>query len=111
MKKIIYLLVIAALLIGCATVSRVTPRLSLGMTKKEVLAKCGRPYQSSAVEGYDGKIYETFTYKETLRETFMGDQTPVYTYVHFVDDKVVYYGGSPKMPIDQIQQSRQNENK
>jgi uncharacterized protein YceK len=108
MKNLVYILMLAILLSGCATVSSVSPKLSLGMSKQEVLAKCGRPTQIGAVQGADGRTFETFTYREMLSESFVGgSQTPFYTYVYFVDGKVIYYGNNPNMPaMPNVEQRR-----
>lgn len=95
MKKLIYLFVMLMLVSGCATVSQVTPKLSLGMTKEEVIAKCGNPTQSGALKDKDGKVLESFMYRETLYQGALGQggyASPITTYVYFEDGKVVYYG-------------------
>ena len=104
MRKAIALLVLVLLISGCATTSSITPKLSLGMTKQEILAKCGQPFQAGAVKGSDGKTYESFMYKENICQTSVGigTFTPVITYVWFSDGKVVYYGGNPNIPTEEI---------
>ena len=93
MKRLIYLFIFAMFVSGCATTYSFTSKLSLGMTKQEVLAKCGNPFQAGAVKGNDGRTYETLTYK--FYDMFTGEIT---TYVFFTDGKIVYYGGNPNMP-------------
>lgn len=100
MKRLFALLLCLGLC-GCATTSSVTPNLSLGMTKQEVIAKCGNPTQAGAIQGKDGKAYETFMYREegliTARDSI------ITTYVYFADGKVIYYGGNPNMPTEETE--------
>ncbi|MDP8261915.1 MAG: DUF2845 domain-containing protein [Candidatus Ancaeobacter aquaticus] len=99
MKRLICLIAVIIMVSGCATTSRVTPKLSLGMTKEEVLSKCGNPVQSGAVQGQDGKALESFMYRESLYSEVTGYKlVPTITYVYFVDNKVIYYGSNPTMP-------------
>jgi len=102
MRKIILAIIsLTIILHGCATTSRITPKLSLGMTKQEVLRKCGNPLQSGALKRENGKMVETFIYKEKIfftEETSILRGNPLNTYVYFEDGKVVYFGGNPNMP-------------
>lgn len=102
MKKLIYLFVMAILVSGCATTSSITPQLQLGTTKDEVLKKCGQPIQVSATKDKDGKVMETFMYRETLYGNIIApraETTVLITYVNFEDGKVVYFG-NPNPPTE-----------
>lgn len=95
MKRTIFLLITILFLSGCATTSVVAPKLRLGMTKEEVLKACGNPTQSGAIQDKDGKVLESFMYREALYGGALGlggYAPPVVTYVYFADGKVVYYG-------------------
>ncbi|MBM3252797.1 MAG: DUF2845 domain-containing protein [Candidatus Omnitrophica bacterium] len=104
MKKLLLILLCLGL-VGCATTSKITPNLSLGMTKQEVIAKCGQPLQKSAIKGSDGKTYDSFVYKETIYQNAaaIGAASEVITYVNFADGKVIYFG-NPNPP-ETIQQT------
>jgi hypothetical protein len=112
MKKI-SLLFLCALLFGCTTISRVSPRLNLGMTKAEVLKKCGPPRQAGAMKDNDLQIIETFKYTE-LPFFHSASTEPITTYVYFLEGNVVYYGPSPRLPKELIsehkKQDRRNQN-
>jgi|GEM_PF-3638295 len=100
MKKI-PLIFLCALLSGCATVSRVSPQLNLGMTKEEVLKKCGTPRQAGAMKDGNLRIIETFKYTEF--PFFHSAATePITTYIYFSEGKVIYYGPSPRLPKELI---------
>lgn len=104
MKKLIYFLGVVMLICGCATTSAVTPKLSLGMTKQEVLAKCGNPTQSGAIKDKEGRTLESFMYRETLYEMPLpmgGYAPPAITYVYFIDGKVIYFGSNSTVPTEQ----------
>ncbi|UCG35276.1 MAG: DUF2845 domain-containing protein [Candidatus Omnitrophota bacterium] len=92
MKRLICLFIMLIVLSGCATTSVITPKLALGMTKEEVLKKCGRPLRSGAMRGEKGEVLETFVYEETL---FRQGQAWITTYVYFQDNEVIYYGAEP----------------
>ena len=101
MKKSIYFCMVALLVAGCATTesSRITSKLSLGMTRGEVLRKCGKPYASGAAFDPDtGVSKEYLVYKETI---YPGDNYRPYealmTSVFIVDGQVVQYGPANKL--------------
>lgn len=90
-----YLLFLLSLFIvsGCAT-TRITPKISLGMTKKEVIKLCGEPYKTGATIERGEKL-EAFTYQErALYSPQYGLFSP-YSFIHiyFIDGKVVQYVG------------------
>ena len=93
MKKLVGLLVLVMVVSGCA----VTPKLTLGMAKQEVLTKCGTPKQSGTMQDKNGQILESFIYDEG----FWSPNGGVVTHVYFADDKVIYYGSNPGMPIEE----------
>ena len=95
MKKLICFLILVMLVSGCgATTSKLTPKLALGMTKQEVLAKCGTPRQLGAMQTKDGQVIENFIYEEGR---FWNIHGLINTYIYFIDGKVVCYGGDPTM--------------
>jgi hypothetical protein len=109
MKKFVYCCVIALLAAGCATTesSRITSKLSLGMTREEVLKTCGQPYASGAAFDPDtGASKEYLVYKETI---YPGDYFRPYealmTNVFIVGGKVVQYGPANKLATKKQQDS------
>lgn len=94
---------------GCATTesSQITSKLSLGMTREEVLKTCGKPYASGAAFDPDtGVSKEYLVYKETI---YPGDNYRPYealmTSVFLIDDKVVQYGPANKLAKQKQQDS------
>ena len=83
---------------GCVTTS-VSSNLSLGMSKEEVLAKCGKPFQAGAIKDSKGQLLESFHYKQQTKLSPTAVPIETDTYVYFTDGRVVYYGNSPSMPI------------
>ncbi len=101
MKKLVCTCLAALLAAGCATVetSQITPRLSLGMTREEVLRACGKPYASGAAFDQDtGVSKEYLVYKETI---YPGDNYRPYealmTSVFIINNKVVQFGPANKL--------------
>jgi hypothetical protein len=86
MKTTIPILVLAALLGGCATAPRMT-RLSLGMTKPEVIRILGKPVSSSATDGVE---YLNYRLSETGNDRTW-DVTKPY-FVQLKDGKVTAWG-------------------
>ncbi len=81
--KILALVVVAALLAGCATAVRLN-RVSLGMTKEEAIRAVGRPHSTSAQGS-----------REYLHYRWLADRSAdikrMY-YVRLVDGRVDSYG-------------------
>jgi hypothetical protein len=94
MKKLLFI-ILCLVLIAYATTSPVTPKLASGMTKKEVITKCGKPAQTGEIKDKNGRTLESFIYKET---SIFDPENPVITYVYFADDKVIYFGSDPSLP-------------
>ena len=96
MKKKYFLLILFLLLSGCVTASKITPKLSLGMTKQQVLQNCGRPYKSGAtIDPKTGETIEALTYREFIYDSAAGDLVtppPTFINIYFKDGKVVQYG-------------------
>lgn len=95
MRKHIILLIAILILAGCATTSQVTSRISLGMTKQEVIKLCGQPYKFGATIDTDGEPIEAITYREYIYSNSLGYATPpppTFTNIYFKNGKVVQYG-------------------
>ena len=95
MKRIIFLIIIPFLLSACATTSQITPKLSLGMTKQEVLKNCGRPYKTGATtNSQTGEIIEALTYREYIDAPGFRIAEPdiIFVNIYFKNGKVVQYG-------------------
>jgi hypothetical protein len=92
MQYSISLLLVSILACGCATTSRVTPRISTGMTKQEVLSVCGNPFSTEA----RADNLEVLVYKESIYDTSIGQMTmnpadTLYTYITLENGKVIRY--------------------
>ena len=87
MKKIIVLLVLAGAICGCVTAKRMN-RLSVGMTKKEVIAAMGYPASTAAPGG--GEEIMRYELSETVLQAEY-HVTQEY-YVRLVDGRVESYG-------------------
>jgi hypothetical protein len=85
MKTTIPILVLAALLGGCASSHKMN-RLSLGMTKPEVIRAIGKPVSTSARDGVE---YLNYRFKEN-RDAYWDTTVPYF--VEFRDGKVTAYG-------------------
>ena len=107
MKYLVLVLFICGFACGCATTSKVSPRISTGMTKDEILRICGNPLSSEAQSDNS----ELLVYKESIYETPVGQwQTmnpadTLYTYITLENGKVaryiterVYYQRQPVSP-------------
>jgi hypothetical protein len=85
MTKLIILLVLTLAISGCASPSPSTCQLNLGATKASIVAKCGRPTRTCAIIDQDGKLLETYIYKQV--------PTPQnISYVYFLEGRVIRYG-------------------
>ncbi|MFH1698792.1 MAG: hypothetical protein ABH882_07020 [Candidatus Omnitrophota bacterium] len=91
MKKLIYLFVLAMLVSGCAAFanSRMTPKLSLGMTKQDVLKIGGQPYKAAAtIDKKTGEPTEVLTFREYI----CCPADYLYVVTHFKEGKLVQFG-------------------
>ena len=81
-------------LAGCATTSRVTQNLSLGMNTDEVLRKTGIPFSKNASRDARGDIIEEWIYRETTWDDagWTWDRTIINTVVKFRNGKVESFG-------------------
>ena len=100
MKKYIFLIFIVMSVIflsSCAHHRRVplTQRIELGMTKENVKMLCGNPSQVGAMKKNDGKVIESFIYRQTKYNAWTETSRTIDTYVYFEDGKVINYGGEP----------------
>ena len=84
--KYLSMIIVAFLLIGCATSHKIN-MISVGMTKDEVLKAMGPPVSISATEGVE---YLNYKLSETDDDAFMGWTTPYY--VRIRDGKVDAFG-------------------
>jgi|GEM_PF-6130163 len=85
MNKLNILIFLSLAISGCASASSGTCELNLGATKAEIVAKCGRPTRTCAIIDQDGKLLETYMYKQV--------PTPQnVSYVYFLEGKVIRYG-------------------
>ena len=83
--KITYLLILVVFLAGYATTSRKMNRLSVGMTKSDVLDAMGKPSSTAS----PGKGVEFLRYPTPIWDFSTGDK--VY-FVRLVDGRVDSYG-------------------
>ena len=99
MKKILVLILCLGLF-GCATTSKITNRLSLGMTQEEVRKNCGNPFKKEAREGQEIWYYQEQVWLET------GYPTLLMTEVYFKDNKVAEFkqGKEPSRQPHHIEQ-------
>lgn len=84
MKRMI--LLAAVLMAGCATAGKMN-RVSLGMTKANVISQLGSPASTSAEEGVE---YLTYHFYTTDNDALRSTTTPYF--VKIVEGKVVSYG-------------------
>jgi outer membrane protein assembly factor BamE (lipoprotein component of BamABCDE complex) len=59
-----FILTALLFMISCKTTTTLTSKLTLGMTKEQVIAKCGRPYKTSAKYDKEMNLQEILYYKE-----------------------------------------------
>ena len=90
------------LCVGCATVSGIAPKLSIGMTKEEVLKQCGQPYTMAAtIDKSTGRPLEALAYRERVKQTTDGLFNPgsgeIITNIFLIDGKVIQYGPADKL--------------
>jgi hypothetical protein len=50
--------------VACKTTTTLSSKVSLGMTKKEVIQKCGKPYKQTAKYDTEKNLQEILFYKE-----------------------------------------------
>lgn len=85
MNKTTTLIFLALAISGCASTSSNTCELNLGATKAQIIAKCGKPTRTCAIIDQDGKLLETYMYRQV--------PTPQnISYVYFLEGRVVRYG-------------------
>jgi len=84
--RILYFLIGLLLISGCATAHKMN-RISLGMTKEEVIQAMGPPISVSAREGVE---YLNYSLSETASDDFHGWTTPYF--VRIINGKVEAYG-------------------
>lgn len=109
--RLVIVLTAACVLTACATAGKIN-RLSLGMSKPEVMAVMGTPTSTSAQKNVE---YLTYQLSETDDMAFAGVTRPYW--VRLIDGKVEMFGragdfGSAERPVTRIEvkQSVQPEN-
>lgn len=115
MKKIIskigLAIIIGLLVQGCATTTKVLSRISLDMTKSEVVQKIGEPtsVRGSIKNKYD-QIIEVWEYRLYQYPGAIEGLTPFYNlyWLYFVNDKLVQWGkaGDWRKEADKINEIR-----
>ena len=90
MKRIAWMVVTMILVEGCATTSRVTQNVSLGMTTQEVLAVAGKPFSKNIAKDAAGNAVEEWFYRETTWDDagWSWDRTIVNSVVTFKNGRV-----------------------
>ncbi len=98
MKKIICLFVLALLISGCATTSRVAQNISLGMSTQEVLRVAGKPFSKNIGKDAEGNSIEEWFYRETTWDDagWSWDKTIINSVVTFKDGKVESFSKTDK---------------
>lgn len=87
MARLLFAMVVAAVLTtGCATAHKMN-RVSIGMTKQEVISVLGPPISTSAKEGVE---YLHYRFSDTDDDAFYGITTPYF--VRIINGKVDSYG-------------------
>lgn len=89
MKKFLVLM-LAVLLFGCATSSRAINRLSVGMTKDQVICKMGQPTSTAATEGME--VFKYKLHKPEMGDLFVSDFDYSTYFVRFVNGHVDSFG-------------------
>lgn len=86
MKFKSWLIMTLMIVSGCATASKIN-RVSVGMTKNEVIDVMGKPVSTSATEGTE---YLNYSLSETGDHAFYGITTPYY--IRLINGRVDAYG-------------------
>jgi len=87
MARLLFAMVVAAILTtGCATAHKMNS-VSIGMTKQEVISVLGPPTSTSAKEGVE---YLNYRFSETDDHAFYGITSPYF--VRIINGKVDSYG-------------------
>jgi outer membrane protein assembly factor BamE (lipoprotein component of BamABCDE complex) len=64
-KEVLFLsFILTGLLTSCKTHTTLSQKISLGMTKQQVVAVCGRPYKTTAKYDKEENLQEIYFYKE-----------------------------------------------
>ena len=93
MKLATPLICLVLLVLGCQTTTQTTNRLTVGMTKAQVIAAVGKPHSRSA-ETRDGVLIEKWIYKETTWDQggWSWNRTVSDSAIIFHNGRVVSYG-------------------
>jgi hypothetical protein len=90
MKKLFFLALLPMLLfIGCKTTAVLSSKVSLGMTKTQVIQICGTPFKTAAQLDSLGNTQEILYYKEKIYEFKSDSFTTVNHMFCFTNEKLV----------------------
>ncbi len=84
-------LLVFALIAGCATAPHVPGTVHLGMSRTELLASCGQPYQKSAKDGSETLKYCERIYDTPIGNWWMTRPVKACTNVHLKEGSVIAY--------------------
>ena len=83
----------AALLAGCATPAKRMSRVSLGMTKEQVIQNLGNPTVArGAIRNKFNQTVEVWEYRLALPKTVWSQRDMKNYWLYFVEDKLVRWG-------------------
>ena len=68
---LILLLVVLLLFVSCKTLSSVADNVKVGMTKQQVIDKCGTPASIGVAEGKEYFIYDSLYYSAGFTSAYM----------------------------------------
>ena len=93
---------VVSLFTGCQTSTQATNRISVGMTKAQVLAVVGSPHSKSA-DTHDGVLIEKWIYKETTWDQggWSWNRTASDSAIIFHNGRIVSYGVERELHLHQ----------
>ena len=101
MRQICLLIWLVMFISGCATTtSTLTSKISLGMTKEQVLQVCGKPFKSGATsnprtgQSVEALVYKSFDNNPWSNVVAGGTPDISYVNIYFKDGKVIQYGAN-----------------
>ena len=89
MKKLLLLALLPMLLIGCKTTAVLSTKVSLGMTKEQVIQICGTPFKTAAQLDSLGNTQEILYYKEKIYDFKLDSYITVNHLFCFTNEKLV----------------------
>lgn len=91
--RFISCLLLAILLVGCATSAKHMTRISLGMSKEQVIQNLGNPTVArGAIRNKFDQTVEVWEYRLTLPKTVWSQRDMKNYWLYFVEDKLVRWG-------------------